>query len=253
MRRLRFAEGEPHLSAVMTAAQEHPTRPASRARVNVRSRWQCVLGALGLFLPVPLFAATGLALPLPPTVERLAAALVPWAEAAALDEPLARGLRGSVVLASGDRLSLPSRARLANESSRPDAPSSGSAPRSRGSGRADTVTNTSADRPAPATADDGVKPRGPARPERGTVDSNEQSKPGFGGQDTDAGGEEPKPVSGGDDPTNEPDPVEDTVDKVAETTHPVVDEVENKTNDVVETVDSGVGGVVDELAPGLGG
>ena len=41
--------------------------------------------AAGICLPVPLLAATGLSVPLPNVVERIAAALVPWAEPVALD------------------------------------------------------------------------------------------------------------------------------------------------------------------------
>jgi hypothetical protein len=43
------------------------------------------LAALAAALPVPLFAALGLSLPLPATVERLAAKLVPFADQSALD------------------------------------------------------------------------------------------------------------------------------------------------------------------------
>jgi hypothetical protein len=46
---------------------------------------QRILLFLGICLPVPLLAATGLSLPLPATVERLAAGLVPFAEAATLE------------------------------------------------------------------------------------------------------------------------------------------------------------------------
>jgi hypothetical protein len=64
-------------------------------------RCEHVVVALGICLPVPLFAATGLSLPLPPTVERLAAAIVPWADAdpAANIEPLTQGV---IVRARGE-------------------------------------------------------------------------------------------------------------------------------------------------------
>src|SRR6185312_1818735 len=48
----------------------------------------------GICLPVPLLAATGLSVPLPNVVERLAAALVPWAEPVTA-EPVA--FRGEIV------------------------------------------------------------------------------------------------------------------------------------------------------------
>src|SRR5688572_29342780 len=54
---------------------------------------------LGVCLPVPLLAATGLSIPLPATVERLAAQLVPFAEAATLEasDKAGRRYRGVIV------------------------------------------------------------------------------------------------------------------------------------------------------------
>ncbi len=55
---------------------------------------------------IPAFAITGLSLPLPAAVERIAAALVPWAEGAAFSEqPVAAGAAGSIVLTSAERRS----------------------------------------------------------------------------------------------------------------------------------------------------
>lgn len=48
--------------------------------------WERLLVVLGICLPVPVFAATGLSVPLPATVERIAAGLVPFASAATLRE-----------------------------------------------------------------------------------------------------------------------------------------------------------------------
>jgi hypothetical protein len=58
-----------------------------------------ILLALGVCLPVPLLAATGLSIPLPATVERLAASLVPFAEAASLSQvdESTRAPRGVIV------------------------------------------------------------------------------------------------------------------------------------------------------------
>ena len=47
--------------------------------------------AIGICLPVPLLAATGLSVPLPNVVERIAAALVPWAEPVAVETVAVRG------------------------------------------------------------------------------------------------------------------------------------------------------------------
>lgn len=59
---------------------------------------------LGILLPVPLFAATGLTIPLPASVERLAAELVPFADAADIGgaQPAAIGSRGKIVEAKGE-------------------------------------------------------------------------------------------------------------------------------------------------------
>jgi len=71
----------------------------------MRPHLERTLMVLGVCLPVPLLAATGLAVPLPATVERLAVALVPWADVAALDanEALKRGTRGLIVLDRSER------------------------------------------------------------------------------------------------------------------------------------------------------
>ena len=55
-------------------------------------RLETIAIAIGICLPVPLLAATGLSVPLPNVVERIAAALVPWAEPVAA-ETTARGAR----------------------------------------------------------------------------------------------------------------------------------------------------------------
>jgi hypothetical protein len=71
------------------------------AAIEYRSR---LLAAFAVALPVPLLAAAGLSLPLPATVERLAAKLVPFGSAAALDSRRSdRPARGSIVLAAGEQ------------------------------------------------------------------------------------------------------------------------------------------------------
>src|ERR671935_119391 len=73
----------------MAVAIRHPSR---------------ALAVLAVALPVPLLAAAGLSLPLPATVERLAAKLVPFGNAAAVEA--ARGgqpAQGAIVLAPGER------------------------------------------------------------------------------------------------------------------------------------------------------
>ncbi|MGH2932582.1 MAG: hypothetical protein ACRDKK_06940 [Gaiellaceae bacterium] len=73
-------------------------------RTAWRRRCERTLVCAGVLLPIPLFAASGLSLPLPASVERLAAALVPWAEAATNgNELLARGPGGSIVRLGGEQ------------------------------------------------------------------------------------------------------------------------------------------------------
>ena len=72
----------------MAVAIRHPSR---------------ALAVLAVALPVPLLAAAGLSLPLPATVERLAAKLVPFGDPAALDAATGeRPTQGTIVLASGE-------------------------------------------------------------------------------------------------------------------------------------------------------
>ena len=58
--------------------------------------------AAGICLPVPLLAATGLSVPLPNVVERIAAALVPWAEPVAFESSELQGASGTIVPAAGE-------------------------------------------------------------------------------------------------------------------------------------------------------
>lgn len=63
------------------------------------------LALLGVCLPVPISAVSGLSLPLPTTVERIAASLVPWADGAAMsaNEALHTGAGGSIVAGTDER------------------------------------------------------------------------------------------------------------------------------------------------------
>jgi hypothetical protein len=176
----------------MSTAPEHPIRRASR-------RWDRILVVLGVCLPIPLCAATGLSIPLPAPVERLAVALVPWADAATLDgnEALTGGENGSIVHAPGE---------------------------GPGDGQEDSEDA------AAVSAD----------PQPGASDRTDKKSEGSGGKDdpstTDPGGEEP---------SDDPDLLADTVDEVEETTDPVVDEIDGAVSDIGETVDdvvSGLGG-----------
>ena len=72
--------------------------------MRMSRRWERIGVVLGVCLPIPLSAASGLTIPLPAVVERIAASLVPFADAATLEsnQALAPGARGSIVLLARD-------------------------------------------------------------------------------------------------------------------------------------------------------
>jgi hypothetical protein len=81
----------------MTAAIAHLTRP--RLRASLRGRPVHIVTVLALVLPVPFCAALGLSLPLPASVARIAARLVPFANSAVLNakEEQFLGAQGVIV------------------------------------------------------------------------------------------------------------------------------------------------------------
>lgn len=183
---------------------------------------------LGVCLPIPLFAATGLSLPLPASVERLAASLVPWADETIVDgaQAFSLGENGSIVLAPGES---PTTA-----SSGFDTASSGAGPDS-----------------------DGQAKEGRNRP-AGTATGQPQDG-GDGSSATQGGG-----GSGGSDPgTSDPTtgPVQGAVEGVIGATEPVVDAVEGATGatgagDILDDVAGAAedtAGAVDGIVGGIGG
>jgi hypothetical protein len=70
----------------------------------ISGRLERIVLVLVVCVPVPAFALSGLAIPLPSVVERAAAALVPWADATTLDthELAASVTRGSIVAAADE-------------------------------------------------------------------------------------------------------------------------------------------------------
>ena len=76
----------------------HYTTPIPRS-----SAWlERLLLVVGLCLPVPLLAVTGLSLPIPAAVERIAAALVPWADDGSVQQAGDGSKQGAIVLAPGE-------------------------------------------------------------------------------------------------------------------------------------------------------
>ena len=246
----------------MTAAS-YTTRPfAPPARTSLR--W--TLALLGVCVPVPVCAVSGLSLPLPATVERVAASLVPWADSIALsaNEALHSGDGGSIVAATdersgdvtpvaGDVTNLGTRTRLVI----PRRPGAGVVPYVPG---IPTVPGA----PAPAAPDQGT-----GRSQPGGSGDPTPSAPAAPGENPTAAapGESPAPAAPGESPTPAPGPapapteptqppVQSNPDPVAGL-KPVVDEVLAPVAPVVETVEKTLAPVVPVLPvppvlPGLG-
>jgi hypothetical protein len=184
----------------MTAAPETLIAPISRTErerslPRVSLRWKRILVVLGVCLPVPLSAATGLSVPLPDIVQRIAAGLVPWADAATLygNQALEFGAQGSIVLMPHER--------HGNTSGQPD--------------------TRVALRVAPTAAgDEGGVQKDPAPGGNPAQDGSGAIDPGA----TEPGGSGGGPGPGGETENPPNDPLQ-----------PVVDEVNDTTNDVVET------------------
>jgi hypothetical protein len=211
----------PASDIAISPARAHGTRASDRARVH-DGRWERVLAVLGVCLPVPLLALTGLSIPLPAGVERLSAALVSWADASVDGaDPLGLGDRGSIVLASGERV-------LVQAPSGPEADT------------ARRVLASSA--PLAGTAPGGAKDGGtPPKDEGG----------GSGGANGGNGGGSTPPDPGGGEPVDEPGLVEGTVKTVTE--EPLVEEVDKTLDELLPTGnDQSSGGILDDPLSGLG-
>src|SRR4249919_1353350 len=79
-----------------------PSKRVFAPRFGSAGRLETLVVAAGICLPVPLLAATGLSVPLPNVVERIAAALVPWAEPVAFESSELQGASGTIVPAAGE-------------------------------------------------------------------------------------------------------------------------------------------------------
>jgi uncharacterized membrane protein YgcG len=212
----------------MTVAPEYLIRPALSGRRRVRStrRWEHALVVLGICLPVPLAAATGLAIPLPTTVERLAAALVPWTNASAIDENQTTATSGSIMFAPGER------------------PTETLTPSAATNPRAAAPSSASSDGKNHSQGDGSQSDAGTGAGSGSSESSGGSGSPGGSSGSGGSGGS-----MGGDDPADPLSPVKDTVDDVGAATQPVADEVEDTVNDVVDATDDAVGG----LLPDAGG
>jgi hypothetical protein len=228
----------------MTAALGYLAAPALRARS--RGRLGAVATVLAVVLPVPVLAALGLSLPLPATVERLAAKLVPFGDSTAFDAKGTRALAGgSIVLApeergvsqaastaSGGSTRSPLPLRSAGKPGKPATPIEPEARSSEPRGQ------TSHEASQKNGADPTASPSAPS-----------ESAPTNRGDPVpvpvpDAGGAQP-----GSDPSPAPEPKPTPVDTVTEAANtavaPITNTVTNATNSVTDTahdaVDTGTG------------
>jgi hypothetical protein len=213
--------------------------PAEQARrTHASRRWERILIVLGVCLPVPVLAATGLSIPLPATVERIAAALVPWAQEANLD-PNQTLARGSIVLAPGEESVGGSEERITVR------PSRGSAePRSH-AGRSLPADEGGGGSEAAGSTRTTTKKKTAGQSQAGQSQEPVSAEPTPTDPGTTEPGTEPKP-----DPGGQPSPVQDTVNQVEKTTQPVVDEVQATVDGVAGT--GGAGATVDGIVSGLG-
>jgi hypothetical protein len=197
------------------------------------ARLERLLLVLGVCLPIPLAGATGLSMPLPATVERIAAALVPWAEAATFEanEALPTGAAGTIVRAPGEK-EAPASTRLI---AAPDASTASVDSVSDGSGAKRDQGDRAGSGSGSGSGDGGG--------EGGSGGGNSGSGGSGGGSGTNP--TEPGP-GGGNDPA--PDPVQDIVDTVDETAGGTVGGVVDTVNGTASTVDETLDGL-----PGLGG
>ena len=186
---------------------------------------------LGICLPVPALALTGLSIPLPTTVERLAAALVPWAEAssAAGNDALPTGTRGAIVRTKAEAREALA-VTVAESNPRPQA-----SPASNDGGAKDG--------PKDGPRHDGAGGGGSGA---GGSGGGSDSGGGSGGGGSSGGGGQP----GGGDPGSS-DPVQDVVDVVDGTVGGVVDDTTDVVDDTTDTVEDVVDSVEDILG-GLG-
>jgi hypothetical protein len=239
----------------MTAASQSVTWLVSRGWARLISglgpilrRWERFLIVLAVCLPVPALAATGLSIPLPATVERLAAALVPWADAPNLEaeESLTVGADGAIVLANYELTKAEQPTALAQTivAGSRTATSGRNRPEKEGGDTGEGTATSGGTRPEKDGGDTG----GGTEPSGGS----DGTSPASGGGGSGSGG---SGGSGGGDPGGSSGPVETVIDETGSATEPVVDAVEDTVDDPVGTVGDvveGVGEAAGGLLPGAG-
>ena len=162
------------------------------ARARSGGRLETIAIAVGICLPIPLLAATGLSMPLPNVVERIAAGLVPWADPVAFDTAELQGSSGTIVTTAAETESSPAGAspRVQGTVATPSAPAakrSGPAPQTgttleRTPGSRPVATAGGATAPAaPTTATAPAAPTAAPSAAPGEVDRTGTAAPAAGG------------------------------------------------------------------------
>lgn len=221
----------PASEIALSPAHTHDVRPLGRVRA-CGGAWERIFAVLGLCLPVPLLALSGLSIPLPAGVERIGAALVSWADPSVDGaDSLGLGDRGSIVFASGERVVF-------------QAPPGA---------EADTARRVVSLSPVETTAGGANDVRTPPKGEGGGGGGG-GGNGGSGGGGNGGGGNgggSPPPDSGGGDPGEEPGLVDETVKKITE--EPLVEEVDKTLDELLPTGDNGSsGGLLEDTLSGLG-
>src|SRR5919109_3931950 len=85
----------------MSTAQHNLVPPPRARSERLGTRWERTLAVLCICLPIPVLAATGLSIPLPAGVERIAALLVAWVDES--DDASLLGDSGAIVLAGSEQ------------------------------------------------------------------------------------------------------------------------------------------------------
>ena len=223
----------------MTAALAHLRTPPARVR------WARFACALAVVLPVPLSAAAGLSLPLPASVARLAARLVPFESSS--DRRQGQVLaHGSIIDAVGNR--------------KPQAVAPTLVPRLGGGAKLPS-SRKGRDRGVarPGAADSSLPPNTTASPTAKAETPASTSAPASGHTDpasaTSPSGTQTtsEPAATPQPPTASPDPPPSPTQAVDNTTKPVVNTVDNTVTTATDTakgaVDTGKGTVGGVLPP----
>ena len=235
---------------------------AAFSRLALPAHWRHALAVIGVCVPVPVAAVTGLSLPLPALVERLAAGLVPWVETAGVqaNEALARGAVGSIGIVldevdlSADEAQAATAPRLVSVAARPKVERSGpeGAPALPSSDRAPAgeesprVEETSGVDDAPRGAKEPAASASPApgaeEPVQGPVASDQAPAP--------LTPTDPAPPP----PTKDPDPIAPVVAPVVGIVEDTVDTGEKVIEDTTKAVEGVVGVPLPTVPPlpGLG-